>query len=93
VIGAILVLATLAVWIGCVGFARLSSPYDRLHCATFVAATAGPLLVLMAFWADGASDRAWKILLTVILALVNGAALSHAIGRTIAWRDSTDEAP
>ncbi|HEX2941350.1 MAG TPA: monovalent cation/H(+) antiporter subunit G, partial [Rhodopila sp.] len=76
------------IWIGCLGFARLSGVYDRLHCATFVAASAGPLLTLAAFWADGASDRAWKILLLVILVLVNGAGVSHAASRALAWRES-----
>lgn len=92
-IAAILILATLCTWIGCVGFARLSSAYDRLHCATFIAASAGPLLVLAAFRADGASDRAWKILLLVVLVLVNGAALSHAVGRAVAWRESGADMP
>ena len=90
-IAAILALAGIAVWIGCVGFARLASPYDRLHCATFVAAGAGPLVGLAAFWADGASDRAWKILLVVVLVLVNGAALSHAASRAVAWREGSGE--
>ena len=87
---ACLALLVLTIWIGCFGFARLSSPYDRLHCATFVAAAGGVLMVLAAFLADGASDRAWKILLLVILVLVNGAALSHALSRAVAWREGGD---
>jgi multicomponent Na+:H+ antiporter subunit G len=92
VITACLVLLAASVWIGGIGFARLSSPYDRLHCAAFVAASGGLLITLAAFLADGASDRAWKILLVVTLLLVNGAALSHALGRSIAWRENGGDA-
>lgn len=92
-IDALLVLAVLAVWIGCIGFARLRSPFDRLHCATFVAVSAGPLLVLAAFLADGFSDRPGKILLLLVLAAFNGAASGHAVARTIAWREAAGEGP
>ncbi len=90
-INLLLGLMAVCVWIGCVGFARLSSPLDRLHCVTFVAASAGPLAAALAFVTDGASDRAWKVLLLVVLMLVNGAALTHATARTIAWRETTGE--
>jgi multisubunit Na+/H+ antiporter MnhG subunit len=90
-IDALLLLGGIVVWIGCIGFVRLRSPYDRLHCAAFVAVAAGPLVGLTAFVADGASDRAWKILLLVILLEVNGAALSHATSRAVAWRDMSGE--
>ena len=49
---------------------------------------AGPLLVAAAFVADGASNRAWKILLLVALVMLNGAATSHAVARATAWRGS-----
>ncbi|HYZ21557.1 MAG TPA: monovalent cation/H(+) antiporter subunit G [Rhodopila sp.] len=86
-IAACLSALVVAVWIGCLGFVRLSSPYDRLHCATFIAAAGGVLAVLAAFLADGTSDRAWKIVLVVLLVLVNGSALSHAVSRAMAWRE------
>ena len=75
-----------ATWLGCLGFARLRMPLDRLHCAAFVNAAAGLLLAVTAFAADGASDRAFKVLLTVAVSLVSGAALSHAIGRALIYR-------
>ena len=74
------------VWIGCLGFARLRLPLDRLHCASFVNAAAGLLLAVIAFAADGPSDRAFKVLLTVAVSLVSGAALSHAIARALLYR-------
>lgn len=89
IIGIILLLVAVVIWIGCVGFIRLRTPFDRLHCATFVAAAAGPLVVLLAFCADGSSSRAWKIVLLVVLLLVDGAALSHATSRTIDLRKAT----
>ncbi|MFL5288963.1 MAG: monovalent cation/H(+) antiporter subunit G [Rhodopila sp.] len=88
---ALLVLVAVCVWIACIGFARLGNSFDRLHCVTFVAASAGPLIVALAFVMDGASNRTWKIALLVLLMLVNGAALAHATARTIAWRDTTGE--
>lgn len=89
-IAALLALATVAIWIGCAGYVRLSTPYERLHCATFVAASAGALLVAAAFVADGASGRAFKVLLLIILMFVNGAAAAHAIARATAWREKSE---
>ncbi len=73
-------------WLGCLGFARLRSPLDRLHCAGFVNAAGGIVLAVIAFAADGPSDRAFKVLLTVAVTLVAGAALSHAVARTLLYR-------
>jgi multisubunit Na+/H+ antiporter MnhG subunit len=90
-ISTLLTLAVIAIWIGCIGFIRLGAPFDRLHCVTFVAASAGPLTAAVSFVADGASDRSWKILLLIVLLLGNGAAISHATARMIAWRDLSGE--
>ena len=73
-------------WLGCLGFARLRTPLDLLHCASFVNAAGGMLLAAIAFAADGASDRAFKILLMVAVTLLAGAALSHALGRALLYR-------
>ena len=73
-------------WLGCLGFARLRTPMDRLHCASFVNAAGGVLLAVIAIAADGASDRAFKVLLMVAVTLVAGAALSHALGRALLYR-------
>ena len=91
IISAALAVTVVAVWLGCVGFARLRSPYARLHCVPFVTAAAGAPLLLAVFVADGASDRAFKILLLLLLALVGGAALSHASGRAIAMHEMNPE--
>ena len=72
-----------ATWLGCLGFVRLRTPLDRLHCVTFVNVAAGTALCIAAFLADGASTRALKILLTVIVSVCYGAALSHASGRAL----------
>ena len=73
-------------WLGCLGFARLRTPLDRLHCAAFVNAAAGALLTAGAFAADGPSVRAFKVLLMVAVSLLAGAALSHAAGRALLYR-------
>ena len=93
VIDLLLALLVAATWLGCLGFARLRHPLDRLHCATFVNAAAGTLLVVIGFAADGLSDRAWKILLMAAINLLAGAALSHAIGRAITYRGHFKPAP
>jgi multicomponent Na+:H+ antiporter subunit G len=84
---AVLLAATVScAWLGCLGFARFASAYDRLHCVTFVGVTAGLLLLLAAFAADGFTDRTLKILLFFMLILVNGAAVAHASGRAVMRR-------
>jgi multicomponent Na+:H+ antiporter subunit G len=75
-----------AAWLGAVGFLRLGSPLDRLHCVAFVNVVAGGALAIAAFVADGASDRAGKILLMVVLSLLIGATTAHAIGRMLIER-------
>ena len=83
VIGTLLAVTVGATWLGCLGFARLRTPLDRLHCVAFVNAAAGTALCVAAFLADGPSTRACKILLTVLVSLCYGAALSHASGRAL----------
>ena len=73
-------------WLGCFGFARFSSPFDRLHCVTFVALTAGACITLAVFIADGFTDRALKVLAFFLLTLLNGAAVVHATGRAVMRR-------
>lgn len=90
---ALLVLLVLAAWLGCAGFARLRSPLDRLHCATFVNAACGAALAAVALVADGASDRALKILLLAVTTLLAGAVLAHATGRALVLRGSVEPGP
>lgn len=90
-IDGLIALALAAAWLGCFGFLRLRSALDRLHAVTFVAAGAGLPIAAAAFVADGASDRAWKILLLVALQLGTGAALAHAIGRAVLLRGRAEE--
>ena len=73
-------------WLGCLGFARLRDPLDRLHCAAFLNVAGGAVLVVLAFAADGPSDRAWKVLVAVLASIGGGAVLSHAAGRALLYR-------
>lgn len=84
-------IAVLSAWIGALGFARLSTALDRLHCATFVTFGSGLPIVLAAFAADGPSTRAFKILLMWVIALVAGAAVNHAVARAIFTRAEAGE--
>lgn len=93
IIDALLAVAVCAIWLGCIGFARLRSPYARLHCVPFVAAAAGTPVVIASFLADGVSDRALKVLLLVLIVLLGGAALSHATGRAFAMHEMNPEDP
>ena len=78
-------------WIGAIGFARLTSPLDRLHCVTFAYVGCALPLALVAFVADGASTRAFKILLLVVVSLVVGASVNQAVARAIFVRDEAGE--
>jgi multisubunit Na+/H+ antiporter MnhG subunit len=89
-IAALLTLTVLAVWFAQAGFARLATPLSRLHAVTFVYATAGASVTAVAFVADGPSVRAGKAAMILIVALVGGAATSHAIGRALWLRGSAD---
>ncbi len=71
---------------GCGRFLRLKAPLDRLHCVSFVNAAAGGAIAVVAFVADGASDRALKILVLTAVILLVGAALAHATGRALVQR-------
>ena len=85
-IDTLLVIMVFATWLGCAGFARLRSPFDRLHCVAFVNSTTGIALTAVAFVADGASTRAFKMLLIAVVSLLSGAAISHATGRAFLFR-------
>lgn len=82
----LLAAVVLGAWIGCAGFARLRSPFDRMHCVAFVNTVSGSALTIAAFLADGASIRACKILLITVVSLLAGAAMSHVTGRALLLR-------
>ena len=82
-----LAIVVAAAWLGCLGFTRLRTPLDRMHCVAFVNVVAGSALSIAAFVADGPSTRAFKILLIAIVSVCGGAALSHATGRALWLRE------
>jgi len=86
----LLALLVASSWLGAYGFARLPSALSRLHCASFVGAAGGAALTIAAFVSDGASTRALKTLLLLVLLLLTGAALSHAAGRALVLRDRNE---
>ena len=91
VVAALLAIAVASAWIGALGFARLSSALDRLHCVTFVYVGCWLPVVIAAFVADGPSSRAFKILLLFVVSFVAGAAVNQAVARCIFTRDETGE--
>lgn len=86
----LLVLIVLSVWFSQLGFARLVTPLSRLHAVTFVYVTAGASVLVLVLIADGVSVRAGKTALVLVVALLGGAATSHAIGRALWLRGSAD---
>jgi multicomponent Na+:H+ antiporter subunit G len=84
----LLAMAVLSMWLGCLGFARLRTPLDRVHCVAFVNATSGVAILIAAVLADGASIRVFKILIIVGASLLGGAAISHATGRAFFLRNA-----
>ena len=79
--------SVVAAWLGCLGFLRLRSELDRLHCITFVNVTAAPMIVAAAFFAEGVTPRTVKLAALAVMLLLTGAAMSHAAGRALALRD------
>jgi multicomponent Na+:H+ antiporter subunit G len=91
VTAALLAAAVGFAWLGCLGFARFGSAYDRLHCVTFTGVTAGFFLLLAALAEDGFTDRTLKILLFLMVTLANGAVVAHATGRAVMRRGVPQE--
>ena len=89
--GFLLALVVASAWIGAAGFARLTSPLDRLHCVTFVYVGCGLPLAALAFVVDGFSARACKLLVLVVVALVAGASTNQAVARAVFIRDEAGE--
>ena len=83
-------LGVLAAWLGCAGFARMRSPFDRMHCVAFVNATSGVCVLLAAALTEGPTTRVFKILLIVGIGLLAGAAMSHATGRALLLRGTLE---
>jgi multicomponent Na+:H+ antiporter subunit G len=83
-----LALCVAASWLGCVGFARLRSPLDRIHCVAFVNVTAGTALALAAIATDGITPRTVKIVFLVLVSILAGAATAHATARSLFDRGS-----
>jgi len=79
----LLAVAVAAVWLGCLGFARLHDSFDRLHCVGFVGIGAGLPILLAAWLSQGSSASIAKLAFLVACILFNGAALNHATGRAL----------
>ncbi len=84
-------IAVLSVWLGCLGFVRLKTALDRLHCATFVNVAAGASVAIAVVVQDGATSRSWKTAALIALTLLIGAATSHAVGRALFLRHGDAE--
>jgi multicomponent Na+:H+ antiporter subunit G len=80
-------LAVLAAWLGALGFLRLRSALDRLHCASFVTTVSGPLLALAALLDEGVTTRSVKLLVLAVAMLLINAVTGHAVGRALLLRD------
>ena len=91
IVDILLAIAVISAWVAAAGFARLTSALDRMHCVAFVTLGCGLPIVAAAFLADGFSTRAFKLLLLFVVALVAGAAVNHAVARTIFTRDEVGE--
>ena len=79
--------SVLIIWLGVAGFGRLRTALDRLHCVTFINAAGGGALFLAALAHDGFSVRVLKFALLLFAALVGGALMAHATGRTLFMRE------
>lgn len=90
IVDLLLVLAVASVWLGCLGFVRMKTALDRLHCAAFINVAGAAGLALAAITQDGVTSRSCKVAALLAVAGVVGAATSHAIGRALYLRDSEE---
>jgi monovalent cation/proton antiporter MnhG/PhaG subunit len=88
-----LTVAVAAVWLGSVGFLRLSDAFDRQHCVSFVGVVGGLPVLLAAWMTLGNTETMLKILFLVICMLLNGATLCHATGRSLYHRREDKASP
>jgi len=86
-IDVLLAVSVLACWLGTIGFLRLRTALDRLHCVTFVNAASGATLLAAALVADGPTDRVAKVAVLAAAVLWAGAGLAHATGRALSLRE------
>ena len=86
-IDVLLAIGVAAAWFGCLGFARLTDSLARLHAATFIGCAVGPPLLIAAFLTQGASAGMVKVLFLLVIGLLSGGVLSHALGRSIVMRE------
>lgn len=82
----LLALAIGFAWLACIGFLRLRTALDRLHCASFVTIVSGTAITLATFVQDGLSSRALKTLFLLAILIVSGAATIQAAGRALLVR-------
>ncbi|HYZ33961.1 MAG TPA: cation:proton antiporter [Crenalkalicoccus sp.] len=85
-IAALLGLGVAAAWLAALGLPRLPGALDRLHVVAFVNLALGAPVTLATFLADGASARAFKLLVLLAASVVIGAGLAHATGRGLLHR-------
>lgn len=86
-IDVLLAIGVAAAWLGCLGYARLTGSLARLHAATFTGCAAGPPLLIAAFLTQGASASMVKVLFLLVIGVLSGGVLSHALGRAIVTRE------
>lgn len=80
-------LTVLFAWVGAIGFLRLHSFLDRLHCITFVNVACGLMLIGAALVGGGISSRSLKIIVIVAINVLSGAVTSHASARALVTRE------
>ncbi len=80
-------LAVLIVLAGCAGLLAMRGAAARLHYASFTALLAPPLVMAAVLSTEGLSQAGFKAILIVVLLLVQGPVVAHAIGRAIYSHD------
>jgi len=79
----LLAACVLSAWLAALALLRLRDALDRLHALGFLNLVAG-IFAAAAVWVhDGASARAGKVLILVLVALAAGSVLIHATARAL----------
>jgi multicomponent Na+:H+ antiporter subunit G len=87
----LLVLGVLASWLGSLALFRLRTPYQRIHCVAFVTVVGGFCFCLAVLLTHPGSPLGWKAAFILVVLACAGAVVSHATGRALLLRESSEE--
>jgi monovalent cation/proton antiporter MnhG/PhaG subunit len=83
----LLALVVLACWLGAIGMWRMREPIQALHYLSLPSTLGAFALTIAVFWADGANQAFWKMLLIAFILLATNSVVTHATARSFRARE------